>query len=984
MGIAVLGPLAVEGAERIGRRDRVVLAALAARAGEVVGADQLADALWGERPPASWGKVVQGCVMRLRKILGAQAIETGPTGYRLVLPPDDVDARRFEGLVERARELLTFREPERAGFVVGEALALWRGAPLLELDGWDAGRIEAARLQELRLDAEEIQLDAALRAGHYREVLGKALSRVAEVPIRERRWALLALAQYQAGRQTEALRTLRQVRTVLARELGLDPGAELVALEEAILRQDSSLLANAALPEPSASCPYLGLIPYDVGDDEAFFGRDSDVATCRRRLDELGVLVVVGPSGNGKSSLVRAGLAAGLRREGRRVVVVTPGPHPMDALTVLPATGPAPVLVIDQAEEAVLLCADEGERSRFFTALAEYADRAQLIVALRADRLGEVSAHTDFARLVERGLYLLGPMSENDLRAAIEGPAHQSGILVESGLVALLIREVEDEPGALPLLSHTLRETWQRREGRTLTVAGYRRTGGVRGAVAQSAEELYDQVSPELRPLLRGLLLRLVTPIGDGNPVRSRVPRQSVAADEPHERLVELLVGARLVTSDDGVVELAHEALARAWPRLRGWLADDSEGQRILRHLSVAADAWDVLGRPDSELYRGVRLAQTLDWRDQTGPDLTPTERSYLDASQAQVEAELRSAQRRAVQEAKARQHTRRLASGLAIALVLALVAAALAVGYQRTAASRAADALAASTLADANRLSALSTTVGSLDLSLLLAAEAAQIADTPETQDGLLTALVEHRRAQRVVRLPGPAFDLALGANGRMLFAEVGQRLVSWQVGSAGHPTTVARAPQPMNIDAAPDADRVAVLGVAVDGEPYVGVYDSGGRRHLLVDAAALGGWPVEVAFTRDGRGLLLLVANDLPDGAVEASVGQVNLADGKVRTIYAGVLQTPGEDVWVDANIAADGSAVAVWADETDGRAVLLDLADGTRTSLQTEPRPVDSVGFVPLGTGAAQLWADGAVTLFDERGRPRADHRRASRTG
>ena len=137
-----------------------------------------------------------------------------------------------------------------------------------------------------------------------------------EAPLRERRWALLARAQYQAGRQGEALRTLHQARTVLAGELGVDPGPDLVALEAAILRQDPSLAAEVALPEPSATCPYLGLVPYDVADADGFFGRDPDVAACLRRLADVGVLAVVGPSGSGKSSLVRAGVAAALARDG--------------------------------------------------------------------------------------------------------------------------------------------------------------------------------------------------------------------------------------------------------------------------------------------------------------------------------------------------------------------------------------------------------------------------------------------------------------------------------------------------------------------------------------------------------------------------------------------------------------------------------------------------------------------------------------------
>ncbi len=339
MSIAVLGPVTVDGdGAGLAPRERIVLGVLTVRRGEVVSADVLADALWGEQlPPASWTKVVQGCVVRLRKVLGADAIETSALGYRLTLSAEELDAYRFERLVNRAQELLTLGESDRALYVVDEALALWRGKALTELERWEHGRTEAARLEELRLHAEELRIDAALQAGRYRQVLAEAQARVAQAPLREQRWTLLALAQYQAGRQGDALRTLHQARQMLVRELGLDPGPDIVALEGAILRQDPSLVA-ARMPAPSPACPYMGLVPYDVDDAEGFFGRDAEVADCLSRLSATGVLVVVGPSGSGKSSLIRAGVTATLQRDGCRAVVITPGARPLDALTVLPRT----------------------------------------------------------------------------------------------------------------------------------------------------------------------------------------------------------------------------------------------------------------------------------------------------------------------------------------------------------------------------------------------------------------------------------------------------------------------------------------------------------------------------------------------------------------------------------------------------------------------------------------------------------------------
>jgi DNA-binding SARP family transcriptional activator/WD40 repeat protein len=741
--IGVLGPLTVDGdAGTLPPRERAVLAALAMRRGEVVSAETMADAWWGDRLPATWNKAIQGCMVQLRKTLGAGAIETSRQGYCLVVPADEIDAYRFERLIARGQELMTLGEVDRAAYVLDEALSLWRGTrALVELEGWEPGRNEATRLEELRRDAEELRLDAVLRAGRYREVLAEAQARVAEAPLREYRWALLALAQYQAGRQDDSLRTLRQARMTLVRELGLDPGPDIVALEEAILRQDPSLVA-AQLPEPSAVCPYQGLVPYDVADSDAFFGRDTEVSECLRRLAEAGMLAVVGPSGSGKSSMVRAGVAAAVERDGRRVVIITPGIHPMDALSVLPTSGLLPVLVVDQCEEAVTLCRDAGERARFFVALAKHAEDAPLVVALRGDRFGELSAHPEFARLVERGLYLLKSMGDADLRAAIEGPARQAGLLLEPGLVDLLVRDVEGEPGALPLLSHALRQTWQRREGRTLTVAGYQASGGIRGAVAQSAEAVYEQAPLEQRPILRDLLLRLVAPSPEGEPVRARVPRRAVAADAEHEQVIEQLVRARLVTSDEHVVELAHEALARAWPRLRGWLDDDVEGQRIWRHLAAAADAWEAMGRPDSELYRGVRLARAVEWRDRTAPDLNPTEQVYLDTSQRHADAERRSVRRR----------RRALVTGLAAGLAVTTALAAVAFVNQRRA-TEAAEVARSHELA----ASAISVLADDPALAKLLAVASATMAE-PNLES--LSALHRVWAADRVVSRNGSTFE--------------------------------------------------------------------------------------------------------------------------------------------------------------------------------------------------------------------------------
>ena len=407
-------------------------------------------------------------------------------------------------------------------------------------------------------------------------------------------------------------------------------------------------------------------------------------------------------------------MVATLEADGGRVLVTTPGSRPLSSLAALPSRPPFPVLVVDQGEEAVTLCVDPAERTAYLDRLAAYG--GGVVLALRADRLGELSTHPGMARLVERGLFLLSPMGEENLRAAIEGPARQAGLRLEPGLVDLLVREVQGEPGALPMLSHVLRQTWERREGPTLTVEGYRATGGIKDAVAQSAEDLFTQFD-ELQQTQVRTLSAPRGARGHGQLVRSRVPRQRLALDASHVQLIDRLAAARLVSSDEGDVQIAHEALARESPRLRGWLEDDVEGQRLLRHLTASAEGWDALDRPDSELYRGVRLAAATDWADRHRPELTGTEQAFLDASRQDAERELRS-------KAHSNRRLRLALGGVGALLVAALVAGAAAVGAARRSDEQA-------QIATSRRLSAQALTTVQPDLALLLGLEAVQLDDS-------------------------------------------------------------------------------------------------------------------------------------------------------------------------------------------------------------------------------------------------------------
>ena len=354
--LRVLGPLEVDGATQVlGPRDRVVVSALALRPGERVDAEALAEALWGEDPPTSAAKVVQGCVSRLRKALGADAIETVDGGYRVRSDQLDIDRQQFEDLVERARVYSATRNPERAIPLLTEAIALWRGPAFGELEDWMPGRLEAVRLGQLRLTAEEDLLQARLDTGDHAGVAADGTVLTGQQPFRERRWALLALAQYRSGRQADALASIRSARRALGQELGLDPGSELVVLERRILAQDPGWRPTTRRGRPTS--PARGRdCAVRRHDGETFFGRDADIAACLARLEETPLLVVTGPSGSGKSSLVQAGLVPALRAAGAEVEVFTPGAD--GALAMAAARnrrGGDPLLVIDQFEEAFTL-----------------------------------------------------------------------------------------------------------------------------------------------------------------------------------------------------------------------------------------------------------------------------------------------------------------------------------------------------------------------------------------------------------------------------------------------------------------------------------------------------------------------------------------------------------------------------------------------------------------------------------------------------
>ncbi|NUS04061.1 MAG: hypothetical protein HOV97_16055, partial [Nonomuraea sp.] len=524
---------------------------------------------------------------------------------------------------------------------------------------------------------------------------------------------------------------------------------------------------EAAAANDDTASPYLGLARFETDDHERFFGRDALADRLAELVAEHRLTLVAGPSGSGKSSLLRAGLVPRLRACGvpRTATVVTPG---RDQDEVLTGRTTGDVLVVDQFEEVFTLYADAASRTAFIDALLALArgdDGRRVVVAVRADFFGHCAGHRELAEAVREATLLVSPMSPAELREAIVRPAATAGLIVERELTARIVAEVEGEPGALPLMSHALLETWRRRRGRALTTQAYEAAGGVGAAIARTSEELYDDLAPPQREHLRHLLLRLVTPGRDTQDTRRPVERAELLAGDADSAalLLERLARARLVTIDADSVELAHEALLTAWPRLRGWIEEDREQIRAQRRLTEAARAWEDHDRDPGVLYRGTRLAQARERFAEPGR-LTPLEREFLTAGLAAHDRE------------RGQRGRRRFA--LSALALLALVGSVLA--WQESRAGevrqRAADARRAVGVADSLRESDPLTAMR-LDLA------AWRLADLPETRSGLLTAAGQ--QPQDVFTDPDGATRTMrhLSADGRTLVSIGDARVVTWDV---------------------------------------------------------------------------------------------------------------------------------------------------------------------------------------------------------
>jgi DNA-binding SARP family transcriptional activator/WD40 repeat protein len=1005
MRIAVLGPLEVSSDDGRpvtvpGAKERLLLAALAAGAPGVVSVDALSEILWNGDAPVSARRSLQAHVVRLRSSLepdrpkgspGRYVVRRG-TGYALTLDRASIDALHIGDLAARGHARLAAGEPAEAERQLGAAVDLWHGDPYADWPDAPFAETERRRLTEVRAGAVTGLLEARLDLGRAAEVLPELERRVTEDPLREDWWRLLMLARYRAGRQGDALAAGRRVRALLADELGTEPGPALRSLEAAILSQDPALdvdprrgppRSDAESPFASGSCPYKGLAAYQVADAPLFHGRQRLVSGLVARLVDTPLLVVSGPSGAGKSSAVRAGLVPALAdgalpgSRSWRPLIVTPGRAPVDVLA--PLTGAAPpedpvLLVCDQFEELWSPRLDPVERTAFLDAvLGLIADDIVIrcVVVVRGDHVGRLAEHPAFTERLGATFALVPPLTDAELREIVREPAATVGLRVETDLVEAVVTDVMGQAGALPMLSTALVGTWERRRGDVLTLAGYLEAGGVAGALTRSAEGAFATLDEAGQDVARRLFVRLADSDDGGALVRRPLPLDELGLTRERRAVVEVFVGRRLLAVDSDRLEVAHEALLSAWPRLVRWLDDDAAGRAVSRHLAPAAREWDAGGRPDDELYRGARLTAALDWAESSEAEVTSLEQEFLDAAREAADTELTAAQQRADREAAARHRTRRLAAGLAAVLVVALVATFLAVRAQR-------EAQQASLVADANRLAALSTSAGTLDVSLLLAAQAVRLAGTPEAEDGLLAALTEQGRAERVVVFDGDPIGMNLADGGRVVFFAASDQTFVGQVGPS------SPEPDPLEIPsnwgrwtvAAPSPTEALLLGAGgYEGHPWVRTIAPDGSTGLLAEGPVIGGTPLAGEFSPDGRRVHLVVTvpnGDGPDTGTRWSVQEIDAVNGGVRdTGIEGTVPGPAGDLLVDFS-EDGGSAMVV---DTSGAVAptLIGVPDASTAVAPTPERPATIAGIRVLSSGAALLWADGVVTLTDRRGNP-----------
>jgi WD40 repeat protein len=622
-----------------------------------------------------------------------------------------------------------------------------------------------------------------------------------------------------------------------------DAAAMAVSFREALSAEKPIETGFAVVDFSAITNPYKGLRAFDEADADDFFGRETLVQYLIQRLDgeeQFGnFLAVVGPSGSGKSSAVKAGVVPALRKgalpgsEKWFYAELTPGIDPYQnletALLSVAINPPADLgatlrrdenglgeaikailpanehlfLLIDQFEEVFTLLADEATRVRFLDALsnavqdAAIKSRLHLVVTLRADFYDRPLLYETFATLIRNRTEVVIPLTTQELEAAIIRPAERAGLKVAPNLVSDIINDVREEPGTLPLLQYALTELFERRTGNMLKPESYQNIGRVNGAVARRADELYNALTPAQKSVARQVFLRLVT-LGEGvEDTRRRALRSELAAVAKDADALQTILDQygkfRLFTFDhdaqtrEPTVEVAHEALIREWAQLREWL-DASRGDvRTQRQVSAAANEWQTARRDASFLLRGSRLTQFDEWAKTTDLALTPFEQEYLQASlqerQVQEAAEAERRTREQKLERRARQTLRGLVGVMAVAVVVALGLTAFA--FSRSQAEQQARTVAEERAAEVASLALASAgqqalNENDLDLSVALALEANKTIAPPSESRRMLLQVASLPGTNQLLRHRNPLWAVALSPDAKL-------------IASGGGPTTPA-----------------------------------------------------------------------------------------------------------------------------------------------------------------------------------------------
>ncbi|WP_267887290.1 helix-turn-helix domain-containing protein [Streptomyces sp. WM6372] len=677
-----------------------------------------------------------------------------------------------------------------------------------------------------------------------------------------------------------------------------------------------------------------------------------------------------------------------------------------------------PVLLVDQFEELFTLCSDEDERHGFVRVLCALAtagpeprapDPAVVVLGVRADFTGSCLDLPGLAAACTEGLFVLPPMSVAELRESITRPAELAGLTLEPGLVPLLLRDagLREEPaaaagagaaapgdtpsGALPLVSHALMATWQRRAGATLTVAGYEDTGGIQGAVAHTAESVFARLYPEEQRTIRRILVALVHVADGTGATRRRTARtelmdQLAGADRAAVAL-DAFVRARLITMDSDTVEITHEALLHAWPRLRGWIHADRDGLLLHRQLAHAAEEWEREGRDPSVLYRGSRLGAAVTWADELdgGSRLGPREADFLRASRAAEDARRTQARR----QVRLRQ---RMLALLVVLLALALTAGA--VAYRQRA-----GALDQERTARAQALAGRSTSLaaGRPEDSMRLAEEAYRTEANPESRGALLSTQsqpflarlgghggpvnavafapgnrllasagsdgkvllrrVADRRTTLTLTMPGRVRAIAFGPDGRTLAATSTEGPVRvWDTGGHGIAVLPAQTADARAVAFAPDGHTLAVAGA--DGT--VRLCDPAGGGAAVTELAGHAGRVNALAYAPDGRTLV--------SAGADQTVRLWDPVAGRQIAVLAG---HTGEVLGVA--FAPDGRTVA--SGGVDRTLRLWDVAERRTTmALTGHNDDINAVAYTPDAATVVSAGGDGTTRLWDVRsGRP-----------